>query len=157
MQEKVTPVFIVATANDISSLPPEFLRKGRFDEMFFVDLPDELERKQIWDIVIKRHGRKAADFDSVALSRAAEQFTGAEIDAVFVDSLFDSYLESREPSDLDLATAITRTVPLAKLMDGQITALRHWAKGRAREAAGNRTTQIKNSRRVTTGGTNWDF
>ena len=157
MQEKEKPVFVVATANDVAQLPPEFLRKGRFDEMFFVDLPDELERKQIWEIVINRHGRNIENFDTMALARAAEQFTGAEIDAACVDALFDSYLENREPTDLDVATAITRTVPLAKLMDGQITALRHWAKGRAREAAGNRTTQIKNSRRVTTGGTNWDF
>lgn len=154
MQEKDQPVFVVATANDVSQLPPEFLRKGRFDELFFVDLPDEHERKQIWDIVITRHGRRIDDFDPMALARAAEQFTGAEIDAVFVDALFDSFMDNREPTDFDLASAITRTVPLARLMDGQITALRHWAKGRAREAAGIRTTQNKNTRRVTTGGVN---
>jgi AAA+ superfamily predicted ATPase len=157
MQEKDKPVFVVATANDISQLPPEFLRKGRFDEIFFVDLPDEQERKQICDIVIKRHGRNIDDFDSIALSRAADQFTGAEIDAVFVDALFEAYIDSREPTDLDRATAIINTVPLARLMDAQIAALRQWAKGRAREAAGNRTTLNKGSRRVTTGGTNWDF
>jgi len=151
MQEKNKPVFVVATANDISQLPPEFLRKGRFDEMFFVDLPDAEERKQIWEIVINRHTRNINDFDAMALAHAAEQFTGAEIDAVFVDALYDAFLEAREPTDYDLAAAITRTVPLARLMDGQIAALRHWAKGRAREAAGNRTTQTKRSRRVTTG------
>lgn len=157
MQEKDKPVFVVATANDISQLPPEFLRKGRFDEIFFVDLPDEQERKQIWDIVIKRHGRNIDDFDSIALSRAADEFTGAEIDAVFVDALFDAFIDSREPTDLDLATAIINTVPLARLMDAQIASIRQWAKGRAREAAGNRSTQSKNSRRVTTGETKWDF
>jgi hypothetical protein len=134
MQEKDQPVFVVATANDVSKLPPEFLRKGRFDEMFFVDLPDAQERAQIWDIVIKRHGRRPAGFDTVALSRACEQFTGAEIEAVFIDALHEAYAEGREPGSKDILDAIANTVPLAQLMDGQISALRHWAKGRARDA-----------------------
>ena len=134
MQEKEQPVFVVATANDVSKLPPEFLRKGRFDEMFFVDLPDAQERAQIWDIVIKRHGRRPAGFDTVALSRACEQFTGAEIEAVFIDALHEAYAEGREPGPKDILDAMAHTVPLAQLMDGQIGALRHWAKGRARDA-----------------------
>jgi SpoVK/Ycf46/Vps4 family AAA+-type ATPase len=134
MQEKDQPVFVVATANDVSKLPPEFLRKGRFDEMFFVDLPDAQERAQIWDIVIKRHGRRPADFDTVVLSRACEQFTGAEIEAVFIDALHEAYAEGREPGPKDILDAMAHTVPLAQLMDGQIGALRHWAKGRARDA-----------------------
>jgi SpoVK/Ycf46/Vps4 family AAA+-type ATPase len=134
LQEKQAPVFIVATANDVSKLPPEFLRKGRFDEMFFVDLPDAQERAQIWDIVIKRHGRRPADFDTVALARACEQFTGAEIEAVFIDALHEAYAEGREPGAKDILDAMAHTVPLAQLMDGQIGALRHWAKGRARDA-----------------------
>jgi SpoVK/Ycf46/Vps4 family AAA+-type ATPase len=134
MQEKDQPVFVVATANDVSKLPPEFLRKGRFDEMSFVDLPDPQERAQIWDIVIKRHGRRPADFDTVTLSRACEQFTGAEIEAVFIDALHEAYAEGREPGPKDVLDAMANTVPLAQLMDGQISALRHWAKGRAREA-----------------------
>ena len=135
MQEKEKPVFVVATANDVSKLPPEFLRKGRFDEMFFVDLPDALERSQIWDIVIARHGRKPADFDTAALARACEQFTGAEIEAVFIDAMHEAYAEGREPKPKDITDAITATVPLAQLMDEQISSLRQWAKGRAREAA----------------------
>jgi SpoVK/Ycf46/Vps4 family AAA+-type ATPase len=134
MQEKEQPVFVVATANDVSKLPGEFLRRGRFDELFFVDLPDVQERAQIWDIVIKRHGRRPADFDTVALSRACEQFTGAEIEAVFIDALHEAYVEGREPGAKDVLDAMANTVPLAQLMDGQISALRHWAKGRAREA-----------------------
>jgi SpoVK/Ycf46/Vps4 family AAA+-type ATPase len=90
-------VFVVATANDVSKLPPEFLRKGRFDEMFFVDLPDALERAQIWDIVIKRHGRRPTDYDTVVLARACEQFTGAEIEAVFIDAMHEAYAEGKEP------------------------------------------------------------
>lgn len=134
MQEKDQPVFVVATANDVSKLPPEFLRKGRFDEMFFVDLPDAQERAQIWDIVIARHGRRPAGFDTVALSRACEQFTGAEIEAVFIDALHEAYAEGREPGPKDILDAMAHTVPLAQLMDGQIGTLRHWAKGRARDA-----------------------
>jgi AAA+ superfamily predicted ATPase len=147
MQEKTKAVFVVATANDVSKLPPEFLRKGRFDEMFFVDLPDALERAQIWDIVIKRHGRRPTDYDTVVLSRACEQFTGAEIEAVFIDAMHEAYAEGKEPGPKEILEAMTNTVPLANLMDGQIGALRHWAKGRAREAA-IRTTPARNGRRL---------
>ena len=147
MQEKDKPVFVVATANDVSKLPPEFLRKGRFDEMFFVDLPDVSERAQIWDIVIKRHGRKPTDFDSGALSRACGNFTGAEIEAVFVDAMHEGYAAGREPEATDIIEAITHTVPLAQLMDGQITSLRHWAKGRARDATG-RPSSPRNTRHL---------
>ena len=149
MQEKEKLVFVVATANDVSQLPPEFLRKGRFDEMFFVDLPDMQERRQIWEIVIARHGRLTDNFDATALAQASEQFTGAEIDAVFVDALYDAFLENaREPTDLDLANSMTRMVPLARLMEGQISALKSWANGRARSAAGNQTAPKKSSRRI---------
>jgi SpoVK/Ycf46/Vps4 family AAA+-type ATPase len=148
MQEKEKPVFVVATANDVSKLPPEFLRKGRFDELFFVDLPDAQERAQIWDIVIKRHGRKPADFDTVALSRACEQFTGAEIEAVLIDAMHEGYADGREPRAKDILEAMTHTVPLANLMDGRIAELRHWAKGRAREAAGRSAPAPRNSRRM---------
>jgi ATP-dependent 26S proteasome regulatory subunit len=141
-------VFVVATANDVSKLPPEFLRKGRFDEMFFVDLPDALERAQIWDIVIARYGRKAADFDTVALARACEQFTGAEIEAVFIDAMHEAYAEGKEPGPKEILEAMTHTVPLAQLMDGQIAALRHWAKGRAREAASRVSSGPRNGRRM---------
>jgi hypothetical protein len=147
MQEKTKAVFVVATANDVSKLPPEFLRKGRFDEMFFVDLPDALERTQIWDIVIKRHGRRPTDYDTVVLARACEQFTGAEIEAVFIDAMHQAFAEGREPGPKDILEAMTNTVPLANLMDGQINALRHWAKGRAREAA-SRITPARNGRRI---------
>ena len=141
-------MFVVATANDVSKLPPEFLRKGRFDEMFFVDLPDAFERAQIWDIVIKRHGRKPADFDTVALSRACDQFTGAEIEAVFIDALHEAYADGREPKAKDIVDAMTRCVPLAQLMDGEIAALRHWAKGRAREAASHANAGPGHGRRI---------
>ena len=148
MQEKTKAVFVVATANDVSKLPPEFLRKGRFDEMFFVDLPDALERAQIWDIVIKRLGRRPTDYDTVVLARTCEQFTGAEIEAVFIDALHEAFAEGKEPGPKEILEAMTHTVPLAQLMDGQIAALRHWAKGRAREAASRSAPGPRNSRRI---------
>ncbi|MBN8459824.1 MAG: AAA family ATPase [Verrucomicrobia bacterium] len=149
MQEKDQPVFVVATANDVSKLPPEFLRKGRFDEMFFVDLPDALERAQIWDIVIARHGRRPTDYDTVLLARACEQYTGAEIEAVFIDALHEAYAEGREPKPKDILEAMSNTVPIAQLMDGRIAALRHWAKGRAREAGSKGAPARRHGRRVT--------
>ncbi|MES2658853.1 MAG: AAA family ATPase [Verrucomicrobiota bacterium] len=148
MQEKEKPVFVVATANDVSKLPPEFLRKGRFDELFFADLPDSVERCLIWEIVIKRHGRRAGDYDSVVLARASEQFTGAEIDAAFIDAMHEAYADGKEPETKYLIEAIVRTVPLANLMDGQISSLRHWAKGRAREAASRTTPTRRINRRI---------
>ena len=107
-----------------------------FDELFFVDLPDSQEREQIWNIVIARHGRNPGDYDSAELATTCEQFTGAEIEAVFIDSLHEAFAEGREPVANDINEAMANTVPLAQLMDGQITALRTWAKGRARPAAG---------------------
>ena len=139
MQEKDKPVFVVATANDVSKLPPEFLRKGRFDEMFFVDLPDAVERGKIWEIVIARHGRNPASFDTKALAQASDSFTGAEIEASFIDALHEAYADGKEPVTEGVASAIRDTVPLARLMDERISELRQWAKGRAREAA-NRPT-----------------
>ena len=106
-----------------------------------------LERTQIWDIVIARHKRKPTDFDTVVLARACEQFTGAEIEAAFIDAMHEAYFEGEEPNSKHLLEAITATVPLANLMDGQISALRHWAKGRAREAA-SRVTPRRGGRRI---------
>ena len=151
MQEKEKPVFVVATANDVSKLPPEFLRKGRFDEMFFVDLPDQLERAQIWDIVIKRYGRRPADYDTVVLSRACEQFTGAEIEAVFIDAMHEAYADGKEPKVKDILVAIKQTIPLAQLMDGQIASLRQWARGRTREAGSRPTSAPRSARRICEG------
>jgi SpoVK/Ycf46/Vps4 family AAA+-type ATPase len=134
MQEKKAPVFVVATANDVSQLPPEMLRKGRYDEMMFVDLPNQNEREAIWDIQIRKYGRNPSDFDLVQLGRATEGLTGSEIESVFVDALFLAFDSDREPSDLDVARILTEFVPLSKLMAEQINGLRNWAKGRARLA-----------------------
>jgi AAA+ superfamily predicted ATPase len=134
MQEKQAPVFIVATANDVSQLPPEMLRKGRFDELFFVDLPNQAEREAIWTIQIAKYNRDPKDFDIVQLARATDGLTGSEIENVFVEALYAAFDEENEPTDLTIAQVLTEFVPLSKLMAEQIAGLKNWAKGRARLA-----------------------
>ena len=139
MQEKGKPVFVIATANDVSKLPPEFLRKGRFDELFFVDLPTYRERCAIWNLVIGKYRPGRHPFDVVALSRLTERYTGAEIEALFVEALHLAYEDGRDPAQHDVIEASASFVPIVELMDGEIARLRHWAKGRAREAAPRET------------------
>src|ERR1039458_10776936 len=134
MQEKQSPLFVVATANDVSQLPPEMLRKGRFDELFFVDLPNQAEREAIWEIQIGKRGRAPADFDLVQLAKATEGLTGSEIENVFIEALYLAFDREKEPTDLDIARVLTELVPLSRLMAEQIGGLRSWAKARARPA-----------------------
>src|ERR1700733_5028508 len=131
MQEKRSPVFIVATANDVSQLPPEMLRKGRFDELFFVDLPNQTEREAVWSIQIQKYLRQPKEFDLVQLARATDGLTGSEIENVFVDSLFHAFDLGKEPTDLSITQVLVDFVPLSKLMAEQIKGLRDWARGRA--------------------------
>lgn len=136
LQEKTSAVFVVATANDISQLPPELLRKGRWDELWFVDLPNQRERTAIWDIVIEKYGRETTAYDTVVLARASELHTGAEIDSAFVEALHRAFSDGqREPAELDLGEVLNEMVPLATTMSESIERLRHWAKGRARHAS----------------------
>ena len=134
MQEKKAPVFVVATANDVSQLPPEMLRKGRFDELFFVDLPNQQEREAIWEIQIGKYGRQPGEFDIVQLAKVTEGLTGSEIENAFVEALYVAFDQGKEPTDLDIAGVLTEFVPLSRLMAEQIGSLRNWAKGRARLA-----------------------
>ncbi|MEA3210773.1 MAG: hypothetical protein QOE70_3830 [Chthoniobacter sp.] len=134
MQEKKAAVFVVATANDVSQLPPEMLRKGRWDETFFVDLPNREEREIIWRIQIAKYGRDAKDFDTRQIAKTTDGLTGAEIEQVFVDALYRAFDQEEEPTDLTIGEVLVDFVPLSKLMSEQITALRLWAKGRARIA-----------------------
>ncbi len=131
MQEKSAPVFVVATANDVSQLPPEMLRKGRFDELFFVDLPNQQEREAIWEIQIGKYGRAPGDFDIAQLAKVTEGLTGSEIENAFVEALYLAFdAGEKEPTDLDIAGVLTEFVPLSKLMAEQITGLKNWSKGR---------------------------
>ena len=133
MQERTAPVFIIATANDVSQLPPELLRKGRWDEVFWTDLPNRTEREAIWKIKVAQRGRDPAQFDVVTLATASDGYTGAEIEGVVADSLYRAFAEGREPTTDDMQQVLRDTVPLSKLSD-QVDALRKWAKGRARPA-----------------------
>lgn len=132
MQEKKAPVFVVATANDISILPPEALRKGRFDEIFFIDLPNLSERREIFAIHIARRGRKPLDFDIDNLARLSENFSGAEIEQAVISALYDAFETGRDLNSEDIAGAITHTIPLAQTMETQVNALRVWARTHAR-------------------------
>jgi ATP-dependent 26S proteasome regulatory subunit len=134
MQEKTKPVFIVATANDVTQLPPEMLRKGRFDELFFVDLPNESERVAVWQIQIARLGRNPDEHDVEQLAKITEGYTGAEIEQVFIEALYVAYARNAEPTDMDIAGVLNDFVPLSRLMSDQIKALRQWAQGRTRAA-----------------------
>jgi SpoVK/Ycf46/Vps4 family AAA+-type ATPase len=140
MQEKKAPVFVVATANDVTQLPPELLRKGRWDELFFVDLPSEKERQSIWEIQIRKHGRNPKDFDLVQLARMTQGLTGSEIECAFVEALYQAFDDNQEPTDLTIAQVLNDLVPLSKLMAEQIAGIRNWSKGRARMASTVPTT-----------------
>jgi SpoVK/Ycf46/Vps4 family AAA+-type ATPase len=132
LQEKKKSVFVIATANDVEVLPPELLRKGRFDEIFFVDLPGEEERKEIFFIHIKKRGRDPRQFDLNLLAKESEGFSGAEIEQVVIAALYDAYEKGAELSTEFLRQAIKETFPLSATMREEIEARRHWAKGRAR-------------------------
>ena len=108
------------TANDVSQLPPEMLRKGRWDELFFVDLPNPAEREAIWQIQIAKYGRDPKDFDTVQLARATDGLTGSEIENAFIEALYAAFDEEAEPTDLTIARVLTEFVPLSKLMAEQI-------------------------------------
>lgn len=135
MQEKTAPVFVIATSNDISLLPPELLRKGRFDEIFFVDLPDFQERQEIFAIHLLKRRRRPQDFDLPYLARETEGFSGAEIEQVVIDGLYDAFEAGRELEQEDLLHNIRKTVPLSQTMREQMTALRNWARTHARPAS----------------------
>ncbi len=137
MQDRASPVFVVATANDIAQLPPEFLRKGRFDELFFVDLPDEAARREIWQIHVRKRGRDPAKLDLNALVRHSDAYTGSEIEQAVIEALFDAFDDAHDLDTATLRRTLERSVPLSTTMAEQVTALRLWAKTRARPAAGS--------------------
>lgn len=135
MSEKTAPVFLVATANDVTSLPPEMLRKGRFDEIFFVDLPDSPEREQIFAIHIGKRKRDAAKYNLKTLSKATQGFSGAEIEQVVVGALFAAFEAGRDLQQRDLLTEAKTVVPLSVMMAEEVEELRTWAKLRTRPSS----------------------
>ena len=141
LSEKTAPVFVVATANEISQLPPELLRKGRLDEIFFVDLPTRDERIEVFRIHLTKRGRQVAAFNLEALAEASGDFSGAEIEEAITSALYDAFSGRDEITTGHVLAAIAETVPLAKTMDEQIKHLRTWAAGRARNASVARSLQ----------------
>ena len=131
MQDRKTPVFVAATCNNVAALPPELIRKGRFDELFFVDLPNQAERKQIFCIQLARRNRNPADFDLDQVAAAANGYSGAEIDAAVQGALYAAYSEKKALSSQSLLDALSETVPLSVTRAEEIQALRKWAKTRA--------------------------
>src|SRR5262249_1117595 len=136
LSEKTSPVFVIATANDISQLPPELLRKGRLDEIFFVDLPSESERREVFQIHLQKRRRDPTRFDLEPLARLSEGFSGAEIEEAIVSGLFDAFSSNAELSTEILRSSLAETVPLSKTMSEELNRLRTWAQGRARPATG---------------------
>jgi SpoVK/Ycf46/Vps4 family AAA+-type ATPase len=135
LSEKRSPVFVVATANDVAGLPPELLRRGRFDDLFFVDLPKPAERTEILAIHLHRHGRDPMQYSIGDLALQAERLTGAEIEQAVTAALYSAFADSRDLTDTDLANAIEDTVPLYDTYEERIKELRDWAKTRARPAS----------------------
>lgn len=136
MQEKTAPVFVVATANDVSALPPETLRRGRFDEVFFLDLPTEEERREIITVHLRKRGRKPEDFDVFQLAGQTDGFVGAELEQVIVDAMYEAFADERDITTADIARAAARTVPLSRSQREVIEDLRAWLReGRAQSAS----------------------
>lgn len=139
MQEKTAPVFVIATANNISNLPPELLRKGRFDEIFFVDLPTENERKKIFEVHLNKKVVNSEVGEEITvdnnllskLSKETEGFVGAEIEHVVITALYEAFFNNRNIKESDIMFAIKSTVPLSITQKEQIRSLRDWANVRA--------------------------
>ena len=140
MQDRKAPVFVAATCNNVSVLPPELIRKGRFDELFFVDLPNQAERKQIFSIQLTKRKRNPADFDLEQVAAAAKGYSGAEIDAAVQGALYTAFSEKKPLTSASLLAALAETVPLSTTRGEEINALREWARTRAVSAAARQAT-----------------
>jgi AAA+ superfamily predicted ATPase len=145
MQEKTSPCFVVGTANDIAALPAEVLRKGRFDEIFFLDLPTEAERAEILAVHLRKRNRLSADFDVAGLAKASEGYVGAEIEQAIIDAMYAGFNEQgREFTTADISAALGRQVPLSVSQRERIEALRAWLReGRAQSASFSETAEAE--------------
>ncbi|MBM4387783.1 MAG: AAA family ATPase, partial [Deltaproteobacteria bacterium] len=143
LQEKTTPVFVIATANDVSLLPPELLRKGRFDDIFFVDLPNAAERREIFKIHVqkinkrsqKEYYRELEAFDLDKLVASSHNYSGAEIEQVIVSALFDAFEKKENLTTEHMLRSLAEIVPLSHTMREKIDEMRVWASSRARWAS----------------------
>src|SRR5262245_57713389 len=130
MQDHRSPIFIVATANDIEALPPELMRKGRFDEVFFVDLPDAAARRKILEIHLRRRRRDPGRFALDRIAAATEGFSGAELEQLIVSAMYSAFPRNEEVTDAHLLAERETTKPLSTLMRERVVQLREWAKDR---------------------------
>lgn len=135
LQEKTYPVFVVATANDIQTLPPELLRKGRLDEIFFIDLPCKEERKEIFNIHIIKRNRNPENFNMELLTNESEGFSGAEIEQAIISALYDAFAKNVDITTEDIIKTIKETFPLSETMREEIEELKNWSRLRARQAS----------------------
>jgi SpoVK/Ycf46/Vps4 family AAA+-type ATPase len=142
LQEKEASVFVIATANNIQTLPPELLRKGRLDEIFFVDLPTRAERATVFAIHLRRRDRKPEDFDLDCLAAASEGFSGAEIEEAIISALYDVFDAGGQLTTEALLKSLNETVPLSTTMKEEIDGLRKWAEGRARKASSEAAEEV---------------
>jgi len=141
LQEKTSHVFVIATANDVSSLPPELLRKGRFDEIFFVDLPSPSERSDIFGIHVGKKKRDYSTFDPDALVAASQGFSGSEIEQAIVSALYDCYEDDKADLNTErLLKSVEEIIPLSYTMKERVDGMREWAKARARNASETETS-----------------
>jgi len=141
MQDRKAPVFVAATCNNVTVLPPELIRKGRFDELFFVDLPNQAERKQIFSIQLTKRKRNASEFDLEKAAAVANGYSGAEIDAAVQGALYSSYSEKKPLTTQSLIDALAQTVPLSTTRAEEIAALLEWARTRAVPATARDASQ----------------
>lgn len=140
MQDKKQPVFVIGTANNMAHLPPEFLRRGRFDEVFFLDLPTTVERREILQVHIQKRKRPVQQFDLDALARASEGYVGSEIEQAIADAMYLAFNDPKSPgrdfTTEDLLASLKRLVPLCRSQREQIEILRQWLRdGRAQSAS----------------------
>jgi SpoVK/Ycf46/Vps4 family AAA+-type ATPase len=134
MQERPPGVFLVATSNDVEKLPPELLRRGRFDEIFFVDLPRSDERRSVFELHLRKRRRDPAAFDLDALVAASDGFSGAEIEGAIVGAMYRAYSAGTELATQDVLTELSQTTPLSRTRAEDIVSMRVWAQGRATPA-----------------------
>ncbi|OAI53662.1 ATPase [Planctomyces sp. SCGC AG-212-M04] len=134
MQDHRHPIFTIATANDVSALPPELMRKGRFDEVFFIDLPSRAVRQEVLSIHLKKRNRDPHKFDLSALADATEGYSGSELEQVVISGLFEAFSAKSELADQHLVAAVNTTKPLSGLAGEKVEALREWASGRCVDA-----------------------
>ncbi|MDY6969464.1 MAG: AAA family ATPase, partial [Spirochaetota bacterium] len=135
LQEKTSPVFVVATSNNISMLPPELLRKGRFDEIFYIDLPNLNERKEIFKIHLNKRHRDPSLFDLDMIADLTRGYSGSEIEQVIISGLYDAFDSKEELNNERLIVSINEMIPLSQTMDDEIKKIREWANTRARKTS----------------------